>query len=235
MDWRRAGGPPPAWRRFSSSNAATGKYTSPRASRISGVSPGVRPSSCGNRRDGPHVRGHVLADPAVATGRAADEAAPLVGERDRQAVDLRLADEGRSVLGSEQPLQAAPQARISSSVVTLSRLIMGVRCATAANSTDGAIPTVCVGESASTSSGCCSSSVSSSSLSASYSAVGDVGGVLEVVLRVVALDEPPQLGDAGDGAGGARCVSLLTRAMVGEGGARPAQAAMPEPTTSSPP
>ena len=57
----------------------------------------------------PSVRtfgGHVLAHPPVATCRAAHEAAPLVGERDREAVDLRLADEGRPVLGREQPLQA---------------------------------------------------------------------------------------------------------------------------------
>ena len=43
-----------------------------------------------DRPDRAQVLGHVLADPAVAAGRAADQDAVLVGERDRQAVDLRL-------------------------------------------------------------------------------------------------------------------------------------------------
>ena len=43
-----------------------------------------------DRADRAQVLGDVLADPAVAAGGAADQHAVLVGERDRQAVDLRL-------------------------------------------------------------------------------------------------------------------------------------------------
>ena len=43
-----------------------------------------------DRADRAQVLGHVLADAAVAAGGAADEDAVLVGERDRQPVDLRL-------------------------------------------------------------------------------------------------------------------------------------------------
>ena len=43
-----------------------------------------------DRPDRPQVVGDVLADPAVAAGRAAGEDAVLVGERHRQPVDLRL-------------------------------------------------------------------------------------------------------------------------------------------------
>lgn len=49
---------------------------------------------------------------------------------------------------------------------------MGVLCVTGANSAEGAIPTVWVGELASASSGYFSSSANSSSFSASYSASG---------------------------------------------------------------
>ena len=46
-----------------------------------------------DRLDGAEVLGHVLADHAVAAGRAADELAVLVQQRDRDPVDLRLGDE----------------------------------------------------------------------------------------------------------------------------------------------
>ena len=55
--------------------------------------------------NGAHIRRHVLADASVTAGGAAQQAAVLVGERDRQAVDLRFTHERRSVLGSQQPLQ----------------------------------------------------------------------------------------------------------------------------------
>ena len=48
-----------------------------------------------DRLDRPQVLGHVLADHPVAAGRPASEDAVLVGERDRQPVDLRLGDEAQ--------------------------------------------------------------------------------------------------------------------------------------------
>ncbi len=56
--------------------------------------------------NGAHVGRHILTDASVTTGRTSQQAATLVGERDRQAVDLRFTDERRSILGSQQLLQA---------------------------------------------------------------------------------------------------------------------------------
>ena len=60
--------------------------------------------------DRAQVLGHVLADPAVAAGRAADQDAVLIGERDRQAIDLRLGRVAELRGGDVEPLQVVGQA-----------------------------------------------------------------------------------------------------------------------------
>ena len=84
-------------------------YTSPRASSETG--------SRRRRRDGldrAQVRGDVLAGRAVAARRALDEAAALVAQRDREAVDLQLGDvaEVRGRLGRRRQAEAAPDAGV---------------------------------------------------------------------------------------------------------------------------
>ena len=63
-----------------------------------------------DRPDRAQVLGHVLADPAVAAGGAADEHAVLVGERDRQAVDLRLGRVAELGGADVEPLQVVADA-----------------------------------------------------------------------------------------------------------------------------
>ena len=65
-----------------------------------------------DRADRPQVLGHVLADPAVAAGGAADQDAVLVGEGDRQAVDLRLGRVAELGGGDVEPLQVVADARL---------------------------------------------------------------------------------------------------------------------------
>ena len=87
--------PASPWRRFSSSNDASGMNTSPRTSSRAGR---FEPeSSCGMRPIVSDVRGDVFAGLAVATRRGADEAAVLVEQRDREAVELGLADEAHGI------------------------------------------------------------------------------------------------------------------------------------------
>ena len=64
-----------------------------------------------DRADRAQVLGHVLADPAVAAGRAADQDPVLVGERDRQAVDLRLGRVAELRGGDVEALQVVGQPR----------------------------------------------------------------------------------------------------------------------------
>ena len=59
-----------------------------------------RPQALGDGADRPQVGRHVLPHDAVAAGRPLREAAVLVGQRDRQAVDLGLDDE-RHLAGAE--------------------------------------------------------------------------------------------------------------------------------------
>ena len=63
-----------------------------------------------DRADRAQVLGDVLADPAVAAGCAADEHAVLVGERDRQAVDLRLARVAELGGADVEPLEVVADA-----------------------------------------------------------------------------------------------------------------------------
>ena len=67
-----------------------------------------------DRLDRPEVRGDVLAGRAVAAGRALDEAAALVAQRDREAVDLELRDvaQVRRRLRGRRQAEAAPDARV---------------------------------------------------------------------------------------------------------------------------
>ena len=142
-----------------------------------------------------HVGGHVLAHPPVAACRAAHEAAPLVGERDREAVDLRLADKGRPVPGRQSSrFRRAPQARISSRVVTLSRLIIGVRWVTGAKSAPGVIRPSGWASRSRRARGGLPRARPARLLGGRRWHLG-LRGVLEVVLGVVAPDEGPQLGD----------------------------------------
>ena len=55
----------------------------------------------GDVGDGAGVRGDVLAGLAVAAGGGGDQAAALVAQRQRQAVDLRLGGEGERLVGGE--------------------------------------------------------------------------------------------------------------------------------------
>ena len=75
-------------RSFSSRKPERGMYTSPRTSISCGASAAEHPQ--GNGRDRAEVDGHVLADLAVAARGTACEDAGLVGEVDRETVDLRL-------------------------------------------------------------------------------------------------------------------------------------------------
>ena len=65
-----------------------------------------------DRADRAQVAGHVLADPAVAAGGAADQDAVLVGERDRQAVDLRLGRVAELRGGDVEALEVVADARL---------------------------------------------------------------------------------------------------------------------------
>ena len=65
-----------------------------------------------HRADRPQVLGHVLADAAVAAGRAADQDAVLVGEADREAVDLRLRRVAELGGGDVEPLQVVGEPRL---------------------------------------------------------------------------------------------------------------------------
>jgi hypothetical protein len=110
---------------------------------------------------------HVLADLAVAAGRAALEHAVAVDQRDREAVDLGLADERKR--GSSIPSRArwarirATQARSSCSERTFASDSIGWRWTTFSSRSTGSPPGRWVGESGVTSSGCaCSISTSSS-------------------------------------------------------------------------
>ena len=70
-----------------------------------------------NRPDGPDVGGDVLAANAVAAGRAAHQAAVLVGQRDAQAVDLQLGDVCQRCRPSAGPFRTrSSKARSSSSL-----------------------------------------------------------------------------------------------------------------------
>ena len=175
----------------------------------------------GNRRHGAHVRGHVLTDPAVATGGAAYEVAPLVGQRDRQAVDLRLADEGRPALGGEEPLQARPPGEDLLERGDLVEAHHGRAVHRRREQRRGGDPDRLGRRVRLDELGMLLLEGEQLVLEGVVLGIGDVRGVLEVVLRVVALDEAPQLGDAGSRA------RLPRHAVV-------AHAAMPEPTTSSP-
>ena len=184
---------------------------------ISGISAGVQGELVRDGSDGAHVRCHVLAHPAVSTGRAAHQAAPLVGERDRQAVDLRLADEGRPVLGRQQPLQAGSPGEdlLEGGDLVEAHHGRAVRHGREQRRGARSRPTASASP-PSTSSGCCCLERRQLVLEGVVVGVGDVGGVLEVVLRVVALDEGPQLGDPGlDARLARRLSSLLTPVMVG--------------------
>ena len=127
-----------------------------------------------HRADRAQVLGHVLADPAVAAGRAADQHAVLVGEGDRQAVDLRLGRVAELRGGDVEPLQvvgegAFSQARSSSSLRALPSESICSACSTCSKRSSGGAPTRWVGESAVRSSGLSASIARSSSSSASYS------------------------------------------------------------------
>ena len=65
-----------------------------------------------DRLDRAQVVGDVLADAAVAAGRAAGEDAVLVGERDRQAVDLRLGHVAELAGGDVEALELVADARL---------------------------------------------------------------------------------------------------------------------------
>ena len=65
-----------------------------------------------DRPDRAQVLGHVLADHAVAAGRAADELAALVQQRDRDPVDLRLGDEAQLPGPDVELAQPVVQARL---------------------------------------------------------------------------------------------------------------------------
>ena len=88
---------------------------------------------------------------------------------------------------------------------------MGVLCLTGANRAEGAIPTVWVGEPAWTRSGYWSSNAEQLVLQGVVVGVGYVRGALEVVLRVVALDERTKLFKLGPGRPQARRCSRCSR------------------------
>ena len=64
---------------------------------------GVAMQPVGHRFHGAEVGGDVLAFGAVAAGGAADETAVLIGQVDRQAVDLRFGDEHQRFGAAEKP------------------------------------------------------------------------------------------------------------------------------------
>ena len=146
------------------------------------------------------VGGDVLADVAVAAGGPADELAVLVGDRDRDAVDLRLADVGRSH-GRAPSRTRSRQATSSSSSNTLSSDSRRAECLTGANRADGAPPTRWVGESGVSRSGCFSSSAAQLAQQPIEVGVGDLGRVEHVVAIAVVLDLRAQLVDAKLGRG----------------------------------
>ncbi len=98
--------------------------------------PGRKLEARGHLADGAHVLRDVLADAAVASGGGPDQLAVLVGDRDREAVDLRLADETQrgGVLGRhlEQPLEATPPGEqlvhVDDLVEAHHRHLVGSRC-----------------------------------------------------------------------------------------------------------
>ena len=100
----------------------------------------------GDLADGAHVGGDVLAGAPVAAGGAADQPALLVGQVDRQAVDLELAEElhraAGVALGALGP--GRPARRRSK---TLSSDIIRSACSTGVNSVEKVPPTFCVGDS----------------------------------------------------------------------------------------
>ena len=65
-----------------------------------------------DRADRAQVLGDVLADPAVAAGRAADQDAVLVDERHRQPVDLRLGRVAELRGGDVEPLEVVADPRL---------------------------------------------------------------------------------------------------------------------------
>ena len=65
-----------------------------------------------DRADRAQVAGHVLADPPVAAGRAAGQHAVLVGQGDRQAVDLRLGRVAELGAVDVEPLEVVAHPRL---------------------------------------------------------------------------------------------------------------------------
>ncbi len=82
--------------------------------------------------DGAQVRGHVLADPAIAARRARHEGAVAVGERHGGAVDLEFRGESRASPVRPPPRSVAALAYQSTSARPRERIVervIGTRCA----------------------------------------------------------------------------------------------------------
>jgi hypothetical protein len=93
----------------------------------------------GDVPDGAQIGRDVLADCAIAAGRAADEHAVFVDQRHRETVDLQLAHVVDGSIGAAFELQRP--GRELSAEKTLSRESMGDVCWTGANSSEGLPPT----------------------------------------------------------------------------------------------
>ena len=128
----------------------------------------------------------------------------------------------RSMSGACRRSRSA-QARSSSSLNALSRLIIGTRWRTSWKRPDGAAPTACVGESGVASAGIVRLELPQLHHEEVVLGVGDLGRIEHVVQLVVVDDLLAELRRPGCRLAGA---TSLPRA-------RPRQAAMPAPTTAS--
>jgi hypothetical protein len=144
--------------------------TSPRTSTVAGS------RSRAGQTDGPQVGGDVLAGRAVAAGRALDEAAALVAQRDGQAVDLELGDVAqlRGRLRGGRQAQALADALVEGAQLVLVEDVAEREhrppWTTSPKVPVGRRPTRWVGESAVTRAGKAVSMATSSRIKRSYSA-----------------------------------------------------------------
>ena len=157
-----------------------------------------------DRLDRPQVGRDVLAGRPVAPGRALDEPAALVAERDREAVDLELGDvaaapaAGSGAAGRPRPRRTrVSKARSSSWLKALPSDSIGRRWRTSSNVALIAPPTRWVGESDVISSGMGGLEGDELAEQRVVLGVGELRRVLLVVEAVRALDRLDELGVAG--------------------------------------
>ena len=167
-----------------------------------------------DRCDCAHVRRHVLADPPVATCRSARQTTILVGQRDRQAVDLRLADQRRPILRSQQLLQAGAPGEDLLERGDLVEAHHGRAVGDSREQRRGRYPDGLRRRVRFDQLGMLLLERQQLVLQSVVFGVSDVRSILEVILRVVALDERAQLVDSGQDSGG-RVVGLGAHAKDG--------------------